>query len=376
MDGGVVSGLSSTESAGLETEAPSGSFARAYQEAHAAAGIQRLAVTPVLEMMDLTGDAHALDAYLARAHADLALTSDNVDRLKGNLHLVFLFRDFRHRLVRAMERMKDTGAGPFAALPEWMSAHHRFGLLRTAGCLGLNKELDLWMADLEARGAPQAPIACPFGRMARAAGRFFSASALYRRADHSVLSIAKTGSNTALHVCWSLVEAAYYLGVDLPPAEWRAMLWRSRKEIATLASGSLGMIVAFLEAAHLHPHGDSAVNPTTQEGSPFRLVGEGADRRLDLRLDGIAPVSTGHDRLFTGCPAFHVSGMIDTYLTWVLDIALHHGLNRQPAPAPALVPALGLTPVLGPSLLGATVPSLGAGRAMTQQVAAAPSRDP
>lgn len=374
MDGGVVSGLNSTDPVssglGLETEAHTGSFARAYQEAHAAAGIQRLAVTPVLEMMDMAGDPDALDAYLARAHANLPLSSDNVDRLKGNMHLVFLFRDFRRPLARAMERMKDTGAGPFAALPTWMSAHHRFGLLRTAGCLGLNKELDDWIADLDARGAPEAPIACPFGRMARAARRFFAGSALYKRADHSVLSIAKTGSNTALHVCWSLVEAAYYLGVDLPPAEWRAMLWRSRKEIATLASGSLGMIVTFLEAAHLHPHGDSAVNPTTHEGSPFRLVGEGADRRLDLRLDGITPMTTGHDRLFTGCPAFHVGGMIDTYLSWVLDIAIHHGLNRQPAAAPVLGSMLGATvSPLGP------VP-LGGGHAMVQQVAAGPARDP
>ncbi|WP_148293962.1 hypothetical protein [Azospirillum sp. B4] len=367
MDGGVVSGLTSTDSA---LEAPSGSFARAYQEAHADAGIQRLAVTPVLEMMDLTGDPDALDTYLALAHADLTLSADNIDRLKGNLHLVFLFRDFRHRLGAAMGRMKDTGSGPFAALPSWMSAQHRFGLLRTAGCLGLNRELDAWMADLDARGAtrgetrgaPEAPIACPFGRMARAASRFFKGSALYQRADHSVLSIAKTGSNTALHVCWSLVEAAYHLGVDLPPAEWRAMLWRSRKEIATLASGSLGMIVAFLEAAHLHPHGDSAVNPTTHEGSPFRLVGEGPDRRLDLRLDGIHPVTTGHDRLFTGCPAFHVSGMIDTYLSWVLDIALHHGLNRQPAAVTVPHPAF--------------LNTLGAGRLAAQPVAAAPSRDP
>jgi hypothetical protein len=124
------------------------------------------------------------------------------------------------------------------------------------------------------------------------------------------------------------------------------------------------MIVTFLEAAHLHPHGDSAVNPTTHEGSPFRLVGEGADRRLDLRLDGITPMTTGHDRLFTGCPAFHVGGMIDTYLSWVLDIALHHGLNRQPAAVPML------------NALGTVAPTLGAGRAMTQQVAAGPSRDP
>ncbi|MDE1149051.1 MAG: hypothetical protein PW843_20995 [Azospirillaceae bacterium] len=362
MDGGVVTGLAST---GAESEAPSGSFARAYQEAHAAAGIQRLAVTPVLDLMDETGDPDALDAYLAQAHADLTFSRDNVDRLKGNMHLVFLFRDFRHRLASAMERMKDTGAGPFAALPSWMDAHQRFGLLRTAGCLGLNRELDLWIADLDARGGrDETPIACPFGRMARAARRFFAASPLYRRADHSVLSIAKTGSNTALHVCWSLVEAAYYLGVDLPADEWRALLWRSRKEIATLASGSLGMIVAFLEAAHLHPHGDSAVNPTTQEGSPFRLVGTGADRRLDLRLDGIAPVTTGHDRLFTGCPAFHVGGMIDTYLGWVLDIALHHGLNRQPVRAAV------------PSPFAALVAPLGAGRPAMQHVAAGAARDP
>lgn len=311
-----------------------GSFAQLYRQAHAKVGMARAGVAGMLDWLTRRGgDAEGFDAQLAEAGP---LTPDNHDRVKGNVFLAFLFHDLRHRLQVCMDQARDTRTGPFAPLPPYLGQEQKLNLLRSQCCVLLNQVLDDWAADLADRPLPS----CPFARMARFAKGFFKNSALYARADHDMVSISKTGSNTALHMCFSLVEGSLHLGLDLPAGEWRDAMWRSRKELKTLASGSLGMIVTFLHASKLEPEGESAVNPTTGEATAF-MIEQGVDG-VRLRLDPrpIKPFTTGHDRLYTGCPAFHVSGMIEMYLDWVLDLAIHHGLHapvRRPA-APALQP--------------------------------------
>lgn len=299
-----------------------GSFAQAYRMAHARAGLSRMGVTGLLDWLaGRGGDADGIDARLEDGQP---ITPDNRDRVKGNLFLSFLFHDLRDKLAAHMQVAKSAGNGPFAPLPPGLSQAQKLNWLRAQACVSLNLVLDEWAAGLAARPAS----GCPFARMARFAKGFFKGSALYARADHDMVSISKTGSNTALHMCFSLVEASLHLGVDLGPAPWRAAMWRSRKELKTLAAGSLGMIVTFLHASKLEPEGESAVNPTSGEACAFRVDHDADGVRLRLDPRPITPFSTGNDRLYTGCPAFHVGGMIEMYLDWVLDLALHHGLHR------------------------------------------------
>lgn len=323
MDGGAH--LHLLHSGEGQTEAE-GSFAQLYRQAHAKAGLSRLGVGAILDWLTRRGgDTDGIDAQLADGQH---LTPDNRDRVKGNLFLAFLFHDLRDRLHRHMDTARARAEGPFAPLPPGLSQSQKLNWLRAQACISLNLVLDDWAAELATRPAP----ACPFARMARFAQGFFKGSALYARANHDMVSISKTGSNTALHMCFSLLEASLHLGLDMGPAAWRDAMWRSRKELKTLAAGSLGMIVTFLHASKLEPEGESAVNPTTGEACAFRV--EHAPDGVRLRLEGAAirPFSTGHDRLFTGCPAFHVSGMIEMYLDWVLDLAIHHDLYRPEHP--------------------------------------------
>lgn len=328
MDGGTHFRFSPASDNTVEAE---GSFAQLYRQAHGKAGLSRLPVAALLDWLTgRGGDASDIDSLISHGQP---VSGDNLDRVKGNVFLAFLFHDLRHKLDAHMQAARRAGTGPFAPLPPGLPQAQKLNRLRAQSCVSLNQVLEAWAADLGNRSAP----ACPFARMARFAKGFFKGSALYARADHDMVSISKTGSNTALHMCFSLVEAALHLGLDLPANEWRAALWRSRKELKTLAAGSLGMIVTFLHASHLEPEGESAVNPTSGDACAFRLEqgAEGVRLRLDSRP--IKPFSTGHDQLYTGCPAFHVSGMIEMYLDWVLDIAAFHGLHRPERLVPALV---------------------------------------
>lgn len=322
MDGGAHLRLEQ----GIEGGEADGSFAQLYRHSHGKAGLSRLGVAALLDW--LTGRGGAADGIDARIEDGAPITPDNLDRVKGNVFLAFLFHDLREKLRAHMAAEKAAGTGPFMPLPPGLSQAQRLNWLRSQSCISLNRVLDVWAADLAGKPMP----ACPFARLARFAQGFFKGSALYARADHDMVSISKTGSNTALHMCFSLVEAGLHLRLDLPAAEWRDAMWRSRKELKTLAAGSLGMIVTFLHASHLEPEGESAVNPTSGEACAFRI--EETEDGVRLRLDSrpIRPFSTGHDRLYTGCPAFHVAGMIEMYLDWVLDLAIHHGVFRPERP--------------------------------------------
>jgi hypothetical protein len=323
MDGGTHLHLIPSQDSQTEAD---GSFAQLYRQAHGKAGLSRLGVGAILDwLMRRGGDAQGIDTLLDDG---LPLTSDNRDRVKGNLFLSYLFHDLRDKLHIHMEAARAAGDGPFAPLPKGLTQQQKLNWLRAQACISLNLVLDEWAADLAAKPTP----ACPFARMARFAQGFFKGSALYARADHDMVSISKTGSNTALHMCFSLVEASLHLGLDMAVPAWRDAMWRSRKELKTLAAGSLGMIVTFLHTSKLEPEGESAVNPTTGEACAFKV--EHAPDGVRLRLDArsITPFSTGNDRIYTGCPAFHVSGMIEMYLDWVLDLAIHHGLHQPERP--------------------------------------------
>ncbi|HYC02298.1 MAG TPA: hypothetical protein VED40_03345 [Azospirillaceae bacterium] len=344
MDGGGILTYLRGELAGAAS-----SFARRYRGAHQQAGMRRLAASGLLAHLAENG----LDGLAERLRDEQHdLSQENVDRVLGNLALAYLFRDLKPRLEQRMAEARALGIGPFAPPPAWMSGPARLNWLREQSCLTLNAVLQGWAPALAASTAP----ACPFARAARGAKALFAGSALYQRADHDLLSIATTGSNTALHVCFSLVEAAGHLGLRLPAEEWRGVLWRSRKEITALASGSLGMIVTYLTASHLHPHGDTATSPTHREDCAFRLKGEGETLRLTLEHTQVTPFSTGHDKVYTGCPAFHVTGLIETYLTWVLDVAVAQGLHgveeapRAATPRPSRpIPAVPSLPAWHPA---------------------------
>ncbi|CAK0765037.1 hypothetical protein CCP2SC5_360026 [Azospirillaceae bacterium] len=298
-------------------------FARRYKEAHSEAGIKRLSMAEALEQIVRGDSASEKISKDWLCPYKKELTTANYDRLQGNLFLSGMLVNLLPFLSQRMAEAKERGDGPFGVFQGEISQNEKLLLLRSACCITLNEVLDIW-----AKTTASKPIRCPITRLYDVARRFFGGSTLYLDADHTPISLAKTGSNTAIHVCWCMVEAMLAFNLPLSPEECRDVVWRSRKEAMTLASGSLGMIVHFLEDSHLHPPHDSAVYPVGDSGA-FWLEETGAGLRMRLDPTHIKPFSSGNDLYYTGCPAFYIEGMIERYLEWVLDIALFHNLMKN-----------------------------------------------
>ncbi|WP_042694536.1 hypothetical protein, partial [Azospirillum sp. B506] len=60
-------------------------------------------------------------------------------------------------------------------------------------------------------------------------------SPLYQRAGYDMLSITKTGSHTAIHICWAMVEAAPLLVPGRDAAFYDDLVHRSLKQIVPLS---------------------------------------------------------------------------------------------------------------------------------------------
>lgn len=207
-----------------------------------------------------------------------------------------------------------------------------FQEIRTASCDTFNNWVNQWISERHFQnerirrdgGVPDA-----YGLGIEQALRFFAQSPLYTKANHTFASLVHSGSCTALHVCWTLLEAAAYQA-SLPRAEdYAGLILRSRKNILPLAIGSLGMVVTYLNNSHLHPHDGRAVHATKhgQDGIVVEHDKEGLPY-LTMNPKYIQPFVHGENHHYTGCPAFYVTGLIETYLEACTDLAQFYNIFR------------------------------------------------
>ena len=317
-----------------EAECP---FVKQYQQAHDDAGLERVALTQLVRK--LGRDPWVLNRPevfdVAWLGLDVsAMTPNNAERIGANVLLSYLLRDFRDILRQQLEAMKAEGSGLYAMAlrrPGPLDPGARedlFAAMRSASCDAFNEIVTRWG---EVRRAEYL-VALKWGEtpteqsmvMAHA-DRFFRTAPLYREAKHNFLTLLHSGNCTALHVCWSLVEAAAYLARLPGPDDYIELILRSRKSLLPLASGSLGMVISYMEHAGLHPPEGRAVHASSH-GQKAILLETGADGRDLLVLDPayIQPFKHGDNTYYTGCPAFYVTGLIETYLEAACDLARHY----------------------------------------------------
>jgi hypothetical protein len=152
-------------------------------------------------------------------------------------------------------------------------------------------------------------------------------SSLYQRAGYDMLSITKTGSHTALHVCWNLVEAAPLLRPGLDAAAYDDLARRSLKQVLPLAMGSLGMLCQFMAAGKIEADDHQAIHPLRTDQSAF-LYDPDKDL-IVLNTDLIEPTAMAGERHYTGCPAFYANGLINLYMEIVLTLAAQYGMYMR-----------------------------------------------
>ncbi|WP_207462453.1 hypothetical protein [Azospirillum sp. SYSU D00513] len=154
-------------------------------------------------------------------------------------------------------------------------------------------------------------------------------SLLYAPSGYDLLSITKTGSHTAMHVCWNLAEAAPLLRPGLTTAEYDDLVRRSLKQILPLAMGSLGMLVQYMEAGGIEAEDHQAIHPLPLNQTAFVYDGSQPGGLVVLDPALIAPTANPGERHFTGCPAFYANGTINLYMEIVLTVAAQYDVYRR-----------------------------------------------
>lgn len=307
-------------------------FAKFYQNAHADAGLKRVSLTSLVRKLIRFPQALRRDGLFSLSwlgYDDSGMSRENADRVAGNVLISYLLSDYMGELKQVLDQSRADGSGLYGlnirpSGPLAPAAQESlFEAMRTASCDDFNLLVTQWAEKRRAEylvSMKWEEEPTPQSLVAQQAARFFGETELYRSADHNFVSLLHSGNCTALHMCWALVEAAAYEARFTSVDEYCDLVRRSRKSLLPLAAGSLGMVVTYLEESGLHPHDGRAVHPTHHGQRAFVLQ----DGLLQLREEFIKPFVHGDNVYYTGCPAFYVTGLIETYLESVLDLAVHY----------------------------------------------------
>ncbi len=319
-------------------------FVERYLQAHDEAGLERISLKPLLRRLaadpasiDRPGDVFCA-SWLG---LDISqMTQDNAERISANLLVSFLLQDFQPYLRLHLAQIRDQRIDLYSGSPRQIGVYPNeiqetyFREIRTASCDTFNDWVNHWLSDRnyaneKARKAGNVPDA--YGIALEKALHFFPRSQLYTKANHTLASLLHSGSCTALHVCWTLIEAAAYNTELASNDDYIALIQRSRKNIMPLAIGSLGMVVTYLTNSHLHPHDGRAVH-ATEHGQDGIVVETDKDGNSVLTMNPryVQPFVHGENSRYTGCPAFYVNGLIENYLEACTDLATYYRMFRLP----------------------------------------------
>ncbi|MBP2300988.1 hypothetical protein [Azospirillum picis] len=317
-------------------------FALAYAAAHEEAGMTRINLAPILHRIGedpnyLFGEELLALAGHCPAHGDTR--KEDFEKVAINALLGHLYTDLREHIVARMP-LDESGrlvlatppdsphgldigdaAGLAAADPDRM-----VGFLRDAVCHLLDAIIKEWAIKLmveEDRCRSEGTIT-PNAASVFVLARELQKSVLHGPSGYDMLSITKTGSHTALHVCWNLVEAAPMLRPGLEDAAYDDLARRSLKQVLPLAMGSLGMLCQFMAAGRIEADDHQAIHPLRSDQSAFLYDGD--KDLIVLNADLIEPTAMAGERHYTGCPAFYANGLINLYMEIVLALAAQYGI--------------------------------------------------
>ncbi|WP_448204728.1 hypothetical protein [Azospirillum sp. sgz302134] len=320
----------------------SNDFAAAFTKAHSEAGLTRVSVAHILQTIQ-KDPLFLFSTELRQGGGQCpmhATNKEDSDKVAVNTLLAFLFERLRDHVAKSLpvdERgqvilpippLSPHGINPAnraavrAAPLEVMAS-----LLRDATCHLLDTLISGWTAELLAeedyyRSKGTGEIS------AEAAATFvlrtvLENSALYQRAGYDMLSITKTGSHTAIHICWAMVEAAPLLKPGLDDAGYDDLIRRSLKQVVPLSMASLGMLVHYMEASGIEPKDGLAIHMLPKDQTAFVLDENGL---ISLNPEPITRFAKPEEKHYTGCPAFYTPGFIKLYLDIVARIAMDYGV--------------------------------------------------
>ncbi|MBP2227613.1 hypothetical protein J2847_000893 [Azospirillum agricola] len=331
----------------------SNDFAQTFNAAHGEGGLTRVSVAHILQRIqsdpaylfgqELKQGAGQCPFHKGEDGGAPALPQDDADKILVNTLLAFLFNRLRDHIALKMPLNESGqlmlpipprsphGLDPAdrdamaAAAPDVFCS-----VLRDATCHLLDGLISGWVVELlkeeehyRSLGSGEISLDAAATFVLRTA---LEESPLYQRAGYDMLSITKTGSHTAIHICWALVEAAPLLVPGRDAAFYDDLVRRSLKQILPLSMASLGMLVHYMEESGIEPHDGLAVHRLPANQTAFVLDDAGL-----IRLNG-APIVTfakPGERYYTGCPAFYTTGLIKLYLDIAAGLALdYHAYDR------------------------------------------------
>ncbi|AWK85547.1 hypothetical protein [Azospirillum thermophilum] len=326
--------------------ARSNDFALTYLAAHEQAGMTRINLAPIQHRIVedpnylFTEELQALAGHCP-AHADTR--KEDYEKVAINTLLALLYNDLRDHIVGRLpldedghlilQNPPDSPHGGLdvadRAVLDAAPADQVVALLRDSVCHLLDAIIKEWAIKImveEDRCRAEGAITLLAGASFVLANALES-SVLHTPSGYDMLSITKTGSHTALHVCWNLVEATPLLRPGLDAAAYDDLARRSLKQVLPLAMGSLGMLCQFMAAGRIEADDHQAIHPLRRDQSAF-LFDE--DKNLVvLNSDLIEPTAMPGERHYTGCPAFYANSLINVYMEIVLGVAARYGIYNR-----------------------------------------------
>ncbi len=323
-------------------------FALAYLAAHDTAGMTRINLAPLLHRIAedpnyLFGQELQQLGGHCPVHGDTR--KEDYEKVAINTLLAVLYADLRAHIMNrlpldedghvALSNPPDSPHGLDVADPDGLAAaapERMIGFLRDAICHLLDAIIRDWALKVmleEDRCRTEGTIT-ELAAACFVLTQALNNSVLHSPSGYDMLSITKTGSHTALHVCWNLVESAPLLRPGLDTPRYDDLARRSLKQMLPLAMGSLGMLCQFMTAGGIEADDHQAIHPLRPDQTAFLYDAEQDIILLNSAL--IEPTAMVGERHYTGCPAFYANGLINLYMEIVLALAAHHGMYQRLQP--------------------------------------------
>ncbi|PWC89463.1 hypothetical protein TSH100_05370 [Azospirillum sp. TSH100] len=334
--------------------ARSNDFAQTFNTAHGEAGLGRVSIAHILQRIqtdpnflfseDFRQGAGQCPFHAGKTEGAAAgaapIPQDDADKVAVNSLLALLFNRLRDHIAGNLPF--DADGRPMLPIrprsPHGLDPADRDAMaaaapdvfcsvLRDATCHLLDGLITGWAVDLvkeeeyfrsQGSGAISLEAAATF-----VLRTVLEHSPLYQRAGYDMLSITKTGSHTAIHICWAMVEAAPLLVPGRDAAFYDDLVHRSLKQIVPLSMASLGMLVHYMEESGIEPPDGLAVHRLPKDQTAFVLDANGLIR---LNADPIVTFAKPGERYYTGCPAFYTTNLIKLYLDIVAGLALDYSV--------------------------------------------------
>lgn len=330
--------------------ARSNDFAQIYFERHEQAGMARVNLATILHRIgDDPNYLFSQELRQMAGHCPIHQDTrqEDYEKVTINSLLAFLYADLRDHITQRLP-LDETGHIILHTPPD--SPHgldidntaqlaaadprQLVGFLRDAVCHLLDAIIKDWAIKVmvEEEHCRNSGEITPLAAAAFVLGDVLASAELHAASGYDMLSITKTGSHTALHVCWNLCEAAALLRPGLTAGQYEDLARRSLKQVLPLAMGSLGMLCQFMEAGGIEASDHQAIHPLPANQTAFFYDDSRGEGLIMLDPALSQPTATPGEKHYTGCPAFFAAGLINLYMEIALAVVARYQVYARLSP--------------------------------------------